>query len=68
MMKFTAIVAALAATVVALPNEFVERASQCGGDHCFNQVSATRFGTATLAARLADCSSYLEYTFTPEAS
>jgi hypothetical protein len=66
MFKFTAIVAALAATVVALPNELNERA--CGGDNCFNQVSATRYGTMTLASRLADCSSYLESTVTPEAS
>ncbi|KAI9172520.1 hypothetical protein HJFPF1_02022 [Paramyrothecium foliicola] len=67
MMKGTVFIAALAATVIAFPNDLVDRAG-CGGDNCFNQVSATRFGAATLEARLADCASYLEVTETPAVS
>ncbi|KAK1994788.1 hypothetical protein LX36DRAFT_672917 [Colletotrichum falcatum] len=40
----------------------------CNADNCLRAVRATRFGTATMSARMAECSSFLAVTETPKAS
>ncbi|KAK2005949.1 hypothetical protein LZ32DRAFT_596303 [Colletotrichum eremochloae] len=40
----------------------------CNADNCLRAVRATRFGTATMEIRMAECSSFLAVTETPIAS
>ncbi|KAK2053189.1 hypothetical protein LY76DRAFT_629657 [Colletotrichum caudatum] len=44
------------------------RATGCNADNCLRAVRATRFGTATMEVRMAECSSFLAVTETPAAS
>ncbi|GKT58226.1 hypothetical protein ColTof4_12151 [Colletotrichum tofieldiae] len=44
------------------------RATGCNADNCLRAVRATRYGTATMELRMAECSSFLAVTETPSAS
>ncbi|KAJ0166059.1 hypothetical protein CTA2_8888 [Colletotrichum tanaceti] len=44
------------------------RATGCNADNCLRAVRATRYGTATMELRLAECSSFLAVTETPSAT
>ena len=56
----------LAALALASASSMVE--AGCIADNCARAVTATPFGTATIAARKSDCSSYLLVTVTPDAT
>ncbi|KAK2041994.1 hypothetical protein LZ31DRAFT_375108 [Colletotrichum somersetense] len=72
-MKFSS-VAFFAAAASAALNEDVAgfttlpvvkaRATGCNADNCLRAVRATRFGTATMEVRMAECSSFLAVTET----
>ncbi|KAF4847470.1 hypothetical protein CGCSCA4_v005628 [Colletotrichum siamense] len=62
-MKFLAIASlTVAASAAVVENKF------CNADNCLRAVRATRFGTATMVLRMAECSSYLAVTETPQPS
>ncbi|KAH7304251.1 hypothetical protein B0I35DRAFT_516863 [Stachybotrys elegans] len=65
-MRTSAGLAAVLGAAAAVASELNARG--CGGDNCGRAVMANRFGAATMAARLADCSSYLSVTVTPSTS
>ncbi|OLN97778.1 hypothetical protein CCHL11_07926 [Colletotrichum chlorophyti] len=63
--------AATAAAVVVDTNSLATlptlavRATGCNADNCLRAVRATRYGTATMAIRMEECSSFLAVTETP---
>ncbi|KAI3538781.1 hypothetical protein CSPX01_09317 [Colletotrichum filicis] len=64
------IVAAFAAAAAALPEvaNLAGRQNGCNADNCLRAVRATRFGTATMELRMAECSSFLAVTQIPATS
>ncbi|KAK1977946.1 hypothetical protein LZ30DRAFT_825344 [Colletotrichum cereale] len=75
-MKFSSVAffAAAASAAVVDTDNVMEvpvvkgRAAGCNADNCLRAVRATRFGTATMELRMAECSSFLAVTETPIAS
>jgi len=75
-MKFSSVAFFAAAASAALLDMIEEpsvplvkaRATGCNADNCLRAVRATRFGTATMEVRMAECSSFLAVTETPIAS
>ncbi|WYZ38289.1 hypothetical protein EsH8_III_000203 [Colletotrichum jinshuiense] len=72
---FVASFAVAASAFVVVPNGLAKdvppltlRAAGCNADNCLRAVRATRFGTATMEVRLAECSSFLAVTETATAS
>lgn len=57
---------ALAVAGLALQANAATPTTKCNADNCARAVTGTARGAATLAAHLADCSSFQWATFTPD--
>ncbi|KAF9877108.1 hypothetical protein CkaCkLH20_05374 [Colletotrichum karsti] len=67
-MKFLALSSLVVAASAAVVDKLEARGDGCNADNCLRAVRATRFGTATMVLRMAECSSYLAVTETASAS
>ncbi|TEA15271.1 hypothetical protein C8034_v002692 [Colletotrichum sidae] len=61
----TFIITILAVTASAAVVDNLEARAGCNANNCLRAVRATRFGTATMQLRMAECSSFLAVTETP---